>query len=54
MRRKRATTNPPAVWHHLEHFVQWLDALNGATGAQRPTATATPSRIAEILAATRR
>jgi len=54
MRRMRASTTPPAVWHHLDHFVEWLDALNGATGVQPASATTTPSRLTEILDATRR
>lgn len=46
MRRMRATTSPPALWNHLNHFVTWLDALNGDTAA--------PSRLGHVLAATRR
>lgn len=54
MRRMRASTSPPAVWRHLDHFVEWLDALNGATGAQQACGAATPGRLAAVLDATGR
>lgn len=54
MRRMRASTSPPAVWHHLDHFVKWLDALNGATGVARMSTTSAPTRLTALLDATRR
>jgi hypothetical protein len=46
MRRARQLKSPPALWHHLDQFTTWLEALNG-----EPVRA---SRVVELVAATRR
>lgn len=46
MRQARQRKSPPALWHHLDQFTTWLEALNG-----EPVRA---SRVVELVAATRR